>query len=53
VAARRLIAPGRVGLPRPARVRNYFYTPDVIEEVYRELSVPFRSSGPRYGRPTT
>jgi RNA polymerase sigma-70 factor (ECF subfamily) len=37
------IADGRL-----ARVRNYFYTPDVIAEVCRELDVPFRVNGYRY-----
>jgi RNA polymerase sigma-70 factor (ECF subfamily) len=31
-----------------ARVRNYFFTPDVIAEVCRELAVPFRVNGYRY-----
>lgn len=30
------------------RVRNYFFTPDVIAEVCRELNVPFRCNGYRY-----
>jgi RNA polymerase sigma-70 factor (ECF subfamily) len=33
---------------RIAHVRNYFFTPDVIAEVCRELAVPFRSNGYRY-----
>ena len=33
---------------RLSRVRNYFYTPDVIEEICRELGVPFRVNGYRY-----
>ncbi|HLL20584.1 MAG TPA: RNA polymerase sigma factor [Kofleriaceae bacterium] len=33
---------------RIARVRNYFFTPDVIAEVCRELVVPFRVNGYRY-----
>jgi RNA polymerase sigma-70 factor, ECF subfamily len=33
---------------RVARLRNYFYTPDVIAEVCRELGVPFRVNGTRY-----
>lgn len=30
---------------RIARVRNYFFTPDVLAEVCAELGVPFRSNG--------
>jgi len=37
---------------RLARVRNYFYTPDVLAEVCGELNVPFRSNGSRYWKPT-
>ncbi|NVB82218.1 MAG: RNA polymerase sigma factor [Kofleriaceae bacterium] len=33
---------------RIARVRNYFFTPDVIAEVCRELDVPFRVNGYKY-----
>lgn len=33
---------------RISRVRNYFYTPDVIAEVCGELGVPFRVNGYRY-----
>ncbi|MEJ7597375.1 MAG: RNA polymerase sigma factor [Kofleriaceae bacterium] len=33
---------------RVAHVRNFFFTPDVIEEVCRELAVPFRVNGYRY-----
>jgi RNA polymerase sigma-70 factor (ECF subfamily) len=33
---------------RLSRVRNYFYTPDVIAEICRELDVPFRTNGYRY-----
>jgi len=33
---------------RIARIRNYFFTPDVIAEVCRELAVPFRINGYRY-----
>ena len=33
---------------RIARVRNYFFTPDVIAEVCRELDVPFRINGYKY-----
>ncbi|WP_438015123.1 RNA polymerase sigma factor [Sorangium sp. So ce315] len=29
-------------------IRNYFFTPDVIAEVCRELGVPFRTNGYRY-----
>ena len=28
-----------------ARLRNYFFTPDVLAEVCAELGVPFRSNG--------
>ncbi|MDC0678751.1 RNA polymerase sigma factor [Sorangium atrum] len=31
-----------------ARIRNYFFTPDVIAEICRELAVPFRTNGYRY-----
>ena len=30
------------------RVRNYFFTPDVIAEVCGELAVPYRVNGYRY-----
>lgn len=30
------------------RARNYFFTPDVIAEVCRELALPFRTNGYRY-----
>jgi len=33
---------------RLSRVRNYFYTPDVIAEICRELDVPFRVNGYRH-----
>lgn len=33
---------------RVARLRNYFFTSDVIAEVCRELGVPFRINGYRY-----
>jgi RNA polymerase sigma-70 factor (ECF subfamily) len=33
---------------RIARIQNYFFTPDVIAEVSRELGVPFRTNGYRY-----
>lgn len=33
---------------RLARVRNYFFTPDVIAEVCRELAVPYHANGYRY-----
>lgn len=33
---------------RLARVRNYFFTPDVITEVCRELAVPHHVNGYRY-----
>jgi RNA polymerase sigma-70 factor (ECF subfamily) len=35
-----------------ARVRNYFFTPDVIAEVCTELGVPYRVNGYRYWPPT-
>jgi RNA polymerase sigma-70 factor (ECF subfamily) len=33
---------------RVAQMRHYFFTPDVISEVCRELGVPFRTNGYRY-----
>ncbi|GAC1347713.1 MAG: hypothetical protein NVSMB23_27420 [Myxococcales bacterium] len=36
---------------RLARVRNYFFTPDVLTEICAELQVPFRSNGYRYWKP--
>jgi len=33
---------------RLARVQNYFYTPDFIADLCRELDVPFRVNGYRY-----
>lgn len=33
---------------RIAQMRHYFFAPDVLEEVCRELGVPFRSNGYRY-----
>jgi RNA polymerase sigma-70 factor (ECF subfamily) len=33
---------------RIRRVRNYFFTPDVITEVCRELALPYRVNGYRY-----
>ena len=33
---------------RLARVRNYFFTPDVIAEVCGELGVPCRVNGYKY-----
>ena len=33
---------------RISRVQNYFYTPDFIADVCRELDVPFRINGYRY-----
>jgi len=33
---------------RVAHLRNYFYTPDFVEELCRELDVPFRINGYRY-----
>lgn len=37
---------------RLTRVRNYFFTPDVLAEICAELQVPFRSNGYRYWRPS-
>jgi RNA polymerase sigma-70 factor (ECF subfamily) len=37
---------------RLSRWRNYFFTPDVIAEICRELGVPFRTNGYRYWRTT-
>jgi RNA polymerase sigma-70 factor (ECF subfamily) len=34
-------------------IRHYFFVPDVIAEVCRELGVPFRTNGYRYWSPTT
>ena len=33
---------------RITHIRNYFFTPDVIAEIARELDVPFRTNGYRY-----
>ena len=33
------------------RLRNYFFTPDCIEEVCRELGLPFRTNGYRWWLP--
>jgi RNA polymerase sigma-70 factor, ECF subfamily len=33
---------------RVTRLRNYFFTPDFIEEICTELGVPFRSNGYRW-----
>jgi RNA polymerase sigma-70 factor (ECF subfamily) len=33
---------------RIARIRNYFFSPDVIAEVCRELALPYRVNGYRY-----
>jgi RNA polymerase sigma-70 factor (ECF subfamily) len=38
---------------RLTRVRNYFYTPDVLAEICAELQVPFRSNGYRYWKPSS
>jgi hypothetical protein len=38
---------------RLARVRNCFYTPDVLAEVCGELNVPFRSNRYRRRKPTS
>lgn len=40
------VAEGRISL-----LRNYFFTPDFIEEVCRELGLPFRSNGYRWWLP--
>jgi RNA polymerase sigma-70 factor (ECF subfamily) len=37
-----------VAADKISAIRNYFYTPDVIEEVCRELGVPSRLNGYRY-----
>jgi len=37
---------------RLSRWRNYFFTPDAIAEVCREIGVPFRTNGYRYWRAT-
>jgi RNA polymerase sigma-70 factor, ECF subfamily len=37
------VSDGRISL-----LRNYFFTPDFIEEVCRELALPFRSNGYRW-----
>lgn len=36
---------------RISRLRNYFFTPDCIEEVCRELGLPFRTNGYRWWLP--
>lgn len=36
---------------RISRLRNYFFTPDLIEDVCRELGLPFRSNGYRWWLP--
>jgi len=36
---------------RISRLRNYFFTPDFIEDVCRELGLPFRSNGYRWWLP--
>ncbi len=33
---------------RIARIRNYFFAPDVLGEVCKELDVPYRTNGCRY-----
>ena len=40
------VSDGRISL-----LRNYFFTPDFIEEVCRELGLPFRSNGYRWWLP--
>jgi RNA polymerase sigma-70 factor (ECF subfamily) len=37
---------------RVSRWRNYFFTPDVIAEICRELGVPFSTNGYRYWKAT-
>jgi len=37
---------------RISRLRNYFFTPDFVEEVCRELQLPFRSNGYRWWLPS-
>ncbi|MEO6602243.1 MAG: RNA polymerase sigma factor, partial [Polyangiaceae bacterium] len=37
---------------RICSLRNYFFTPDFIEEVCRELGLPFLSNGYRWWLPT-
>jgi len=37
---------------RLTRVRNYFFTPDVLAEICAELQISFRSNGYRYWRPS-
>ncbi|MGE3668467.1 MAG: sigma-70 family RNA polymerase sigma factor [Polyangiaceae bacterium] len=36
---------------RICALKNYFFTPDMIEEVCRELELPFRSNGYRWSLP--
>lgn len=36
---------------RISRLQNYFFTPDLIEDVCRELGLPFRSNGYRWWLP--
>jgi RNA polymerase sigma-70 factor (ECF subfamily) len=40
------VSDGRISL-----LRNYFFTPDLIEDVCRELGLPFRSNGYRWWLP--
>lgn len=44
----RAVARAEASGDRLTHVRNYFFTPDVIAEVCRELDVPFRTNGYRY-----
>ena len=37
---------------RISHIRHYFFAPDVLAEVCRELDVPFRTNGYRYWPPT-
>jgi RNA polymerase sigma-70 factor, ECF subfamily len=46
----RTIMTAELDAERVARVRNYFFTPDVIAEVSAELGVAYRVNGYRYWR---
>lgn len=50
-AAVRAITRLEVSDGRISRLRNYFFTPDFIEDVCRELGLPFRSNGYRWWLP--
>jgi RNA polymerase sigma-70 factor (ECF subfamily) len=47
----RAITRAEVSDGRISVLRNYFFTPDFIEDVCRELGVPFRSNGYRWWLP--